>query len=49
MSQMFPLIGVLGDAWHGMFWGFRARRYRPAQTETGAQRSQAKSPAKPRA
>ena len=24
MSQMFPLINVLGQAWYGMFWGFKA-------------------------
>ena len=48
MSQMFPLIDVLGDALHGMLWGFRARQHRPAQPDTGEQ-SQVKSPAKRRA
>jgi len=32
MPQMFPLIDVLGQAWHGIFWGFRAAmRNRPEQ------------------
>ncbi len=32
MPQMFPFIDVLGQAWHGMFWGFKAAlRYRPEQ------------------
>lgn len=48
MSQMFPLIDVLGDALHGVLWGFRARRYRPVQTDAREQ-SQVKSPAQSRA
>ena len=32
MPKFFPLIDVLGQAWHGMWWGFRAAaRYRPEQ------------------
>lgn len=32
MPQMFPFIDVLGQAWHGVFWGFKAAmRNRPEQ------------------
>jgi hypothetical protein len=43
MSKMFPLIDVLGEALHGVLWGFRTRRYRPAQPDAGEQSSQART------
>lgn len=48
MSQMFPLIDVLGGVWHGVLWGFKARsatRYQPERDPMSGPRLQGRAKA----